>query len=83
MYDYFDWYKMFDIEWVRFSKMTLVEPATKFRRTVTTHLKHMNLTSYQPLSSYERKVMEYDLPSFYRAHLVDQDLRQSTSSVAD
>jgi len=65
MKDYFDWYGMSDIECVRFAKMKLVGPARKFWQTLTTHLERAVMKD---------RLKEKYLPSFHRAHLMDQML---------
>ena len=47
MEDYFDWYEMSDIEWVRFARMELTGPTRKFWQAITSHLERMrNLLSF-------------------------------------
>jgi len=85
MEDYFDWYGMSDIECVRFAKMKLVVPVRKFWHTLTTQLERMHQPPITQWAVMKDRLKEKYLPSFHRAHLVDQmlNLQQSSSCVLD
>jgi len=72
MEDYFDWYEMPDIGWVRFAKMKLVGPAMKFWHTVSTHLERMNQPPITHWVVMKERLKEKHFPSFHRFHLVNQ-----------
>jgi len=69
--DYFDWYRMSDIECVRFTKMKLVGPTRKVLQKVTTHLERMHQPPITQWAVMKDRLKEKYLPSFHRAHLVD------------
>ena len=85
MEDYFDWYEMSNIERVRLAKMKLIEPARKFWQTITSRLERMRQPPIIQWEVMKDRLKEKYLPSFHKAHLVDQmlDLRQSIFSVSD